>query len=657
MRVSRPLFRAAHHALRRVALAGPCALVLTSGCLKEPTSGPDDPVPVNRTETVPTGWTQVGTLGADELGRPYSVGVDQSSARTGSSAAFITSRRSLDVTSFGGLGQSVTAIPYRGLRVRWSIWLRPTQVSGYAGAWLRVDGAGRTLAFDNMSTRGLSGTSDWTYVSVVVDVPDNAAVMVLGMLLTGPGDLLADDGKFEIVDTSVPVTDRLVDVPLEEKPVVQASVIPGAVVPTNADFEGPATSTGSERSINWLRTAAVPFRTAEPGGDDTDLAPLGAMLGTARLVGLGEATHGTREFFQLKHRVFEYLVRNKGFTHFAIEGSWAEANEIDHYVRTGEGDARRVLSRLGFWTWNTEEVLALIEWMRAYNTTAAPAAQVRFLGFDMQFASLPADTVEAFVAREMPTQVDSVGAWLACLRPFRRIDGVEPRPLVEYAGLPTAERTACRNNLAKIADALEGYTGSAPAANAQQSARVLQQWERVAGAPSTSSRIVERDLAMADNVSWLRSQAPTNTGMMLWAHNGHVAMRQPWMGRYLRDRYSDDYRAVALLFRTGSFTAQALPIGTGLRSFQASVVPSASMEWALGLAGGSHLMFDARQLTAPGVTDGLAFRGPLSMRSIGSAFNPSAELSNFAVQMLPDDFDHVLYMRETTASRTLPFVH
>jgi erythromycin esterase len=639
---------------RATAAALAIAALAITGCsvdVNEPEfTGPE------RSPGTPLGWQLIGTLGAPEFGRPYTVGLDRTTFRGGRAAAYVTAVRSVQSQEFGGLSQSISALPYRGLRVRWSMWLRTTEVSGTAGAWIRVDGAGRTLAFDNMNDRPIRGTRNWTQATVVVDVPTNAVVMTLGALLGGPGDLLIDDAQLEVVDSSVPVTDQLAGMPLEQRPVAPTTGAPTATAPMNGDFEGTSASTNAEASLAWLRRNTASFRTAEPGGDVTDLAPLGAMLGDARLVALGESTHGTREFFQLKHRVFEYLVREKGFTHFAIEGSWAESNEIDHYVRTGEGDPRRLLSRLGFWTWNTEEVLALIEWMRQWNTSASPDRQVRFLGFDMQFASLPADTVEAFVSRELPSASDSVRAWLACIGPWRRTSEAPARPMRDYAQLGAAERAQCRDGLAKVAALLEGYRGNAPAANARQSARVLQQWERVAGVPSAEVTL-ERDAAMAENVSWLRAQSPQGAGFMLWAHNAHVSNVAPFMGELLRARYGDDYRAVGLLFGTGGFTAQAVPLGTGLRTFNATLTPPGSMESALGLLGDAHLMFDARALLRPGNDEGAPYRGPVTMRYIGSAFNPLAEPTVFVARRLPDHYDHLLFVRETTASRTLPFVN
>src|SRR5262249_23299687 len=102
-----------------------------------------------------------------------------------------------------------------------------------------------------------------------------------------------------------------------------------------------------------------------------------------RIVSLGEATHGTREFFQLKHRLLEFCVAELGFTIFGIEASYPECLRVNDYVLRGTGNPAEALAGTRFWTWDTEEVLALIEWMRGWNATHA--RQVKFYGFDMQF--------------------------------------------------------------------------------------------------------------------------------------------------------------------------------------------------------------------------------------------------------------------------------
>src|SRR5512145_1222218 len=79
----------------------------------------------------------------------------------------------------------------------------------------------------------------------------------------------------------------------------------------------------------WLRGAAVPFDRVDPADNLDDLEPLRRLVGDARIVSLGEATHGTREFFQMKHRILRFLVERMGFTAFAIEATWPESNRLD----------------------------------------------------------------------------------------------------------------------------------------------------------------------------------------------------------------------------------------------------------------------------------------------------------------------------------------
>lgn len=117
-----------------------------------------------------------------------------------------------------------------------------------------------------------------------------------------------------------------------------------AITMGSADATGTAgTAFGAERSpVRALERAAHPLRTTEPGGSTADLRALSAMVGDAEVVGLGEATHGSHEFFTMKQRVFRHLVETKGFTTFALEMSWSGGLRIDDYLQTGEGDARRL---------------------------------------------------------------------------------------------------------------------------------------------------------------------------------------------------------------------------------------------------------------------------------------------------------------------------
>src|SRR5215470_11780077 len=133
--------------------------------------------------------------------------------------------------------------------------------------------------------------------------------------------------------------------------------------------------------FEWIQSHAVRLQTPEAGHGFADMQPLRKVIGDARIVELGEATHGTREFFQLKHRMLEFLATKMGFTLFSIEANMPEAYRLNDYVLTGRGDPAALLRGMYFWTWDTEEVLDMIRWMRDFN--ASGKGRLEFTGFDM----------------------------------------------------------------------------------------------------------------------------------------------------------------------------------------------------------------------------------------------------------------------------------
>ena len=102
------------------------------------------------------------------------------------------------------------------------------------------------------------------------------------------------------------------------------------------------------QALTWVRKHAVPFTTVEPGNGFTDLMPLKKSIGTTRIVALGEQTHGTHEFFKMKHRLLEFLVSELGYSVFAIEANMPEAYRLNDYVLTGKGDPAALLKGMYF---------------------------------------------------------------------------------------------------------------------------------------------------------------------------------------------------------------------------------------------------------------------------------------------------------------------
>ncbi|MFE4973937.1 erythromycin esterase family protein [Kitasatospora sp. NPDC056651] len=324
--------------------------------------------------------------------------------------------------------------------------------------------------------------------------------------------------------------------------------------------------------VRALEGVAQPLRTTEPGGGTADLRALGSMIGDAEVVGVGEATHGSHEFFAMKQRLFRYLVEEKGFTTFALETSWSSGLRIDEYVQGGLGDARQVVKdALGGSPWDREEFADLIAWMRAHNRSH-PRNPVHFVGDDLGLPRLGDgmfERVTSYVRGARPDLLPQLDGLYAGLRPFD--------DAFAYLKKPLAER---REDAAKARQALDLVTasgagpggagpGGAGADGGDAHAWAVQHARNIAETfafaaldlddpASVSAAEQLRDRAMADNTAWW--QRRTGGKVLLSAHNGHAGylatdtfLYPKPQGSWLREAYGRGYVAVGFTFDRGSF--------------------------------------------------------------------------------------------------------
>ena len=130
-----------------------------------------------------------------------------------------------------------------------------------------------------------------------------------------------------------------------------------------------------------IASAAEPFGSIETA----DLNPLLSRIGDARVVLIGEASHGTSEFYRMRDRISRALIETKGFNFVAIEADWPDAARIDHYVRHREYRPSEwtAFSRFPIWMWRNNEVRAFVDWLRSYNAAQKPTSRVAFHGLDL----------------------------------------------------------------------------------------------------------------------------------------------------------------------------------------------------------------------------------------------------------------------------------
>ena len=422
----------------------------------------------------------------------------------------------------------------------------------------------------------------------------------------------------------------------------------------NSETTAPRENHVMDATLAWVRSNAIPLASVEAGHGFADLEPLRAIIGDARIVSLGEATHGTREFFQLKHRLLEYCVSELGFTMFGIEASYPECLRINDYVLAGTGNPTDALASQRFWTWDTEEVLALIEWMRVWNSTHA--RKVKFYGFDMQFPTEAALRLLDYLKRVAP---DLAAASEAPLWPL--CDDVSAD---RFRLLPEATRNAALDCIARILDAFSqeglawvGETGELDWQLARMHAIVLDQGARIR---LDNAEHASRDLAMADNVAALLELEGPDAKAVLWAHNGHARKVPyvtddktliPTMGSRLHELFGRAQIVVGFAFNQGSF--QAIEWGQGLKDHTVAPSPEGSLDHALAAAGMPALLLDLATTPAAGpVADWLAAK-PQSW-SIGSVFS-AEHAAKFLDAADPRQlYDLLAFVETTTAARANP---
>jgi erythromycin esterase-like protein/beta-lactamase regulating signal transducer with metallopeptidase domain len=181
---------------------------------------------------------------------------------------------------------------------------------------------------------------------------------------------------------------------------------PRQAEPARTQEASPSPAAGSPSVQEWIAAHAIRLKTPEARQGFADMQPLKKVIGDARIVALGEATHGTREFFQLKHRMLEFLATEMGFTIFSIEANMPEAYRLNDFVLNGNGDPAKLLKGMYFWTWDTQEVLDMILWMREFNKSGK--GRVEFTGFDMQTPTVAADIVRQFAVKHDPEYAPTV---------------------------------------------------------------------------------------------------------------------------------------------------------------------------------------------------------------------------------------------------------
>jgi erythromycin esterase len=431
--------------------------------------------------------------------------------------------------------------------------------------------------------------------------------------------------------------------------------------------EADAESRALAAATAWLARASHRLLSVEAGTAHDDLVPLQQILRDVRVVAIGEATHGTREFAQVKHRFLEYLVTHLGVTYYGLEASSDAAHAINDYVLTGSGDRAALLTAQGFWNWDTEEIAATLDWMRDYNRTVPLDRMVHFFGFDFQLNPTARATVVSYLDQVAPERVAAVDSVLAVLT--ESVDSLR-RDVMRYYSLPLDARQPIVAAMDDLHDFLESNreilvqrTSLAGYGAAARAVHRLRQFADAHGrggfaVDTASSGVATRDRYMAENILGVLRDLPPHARMLLSMHNEH-SRSDPDLyttGHYLRQHLGDAYYAFNVSFDSGSFRAlnlaeqpykvRALPIGAAF---------PLTIDWFMRQAGKGDLFVDFRAAPTSGPA-GQWLNRPRRMRSIGGG-HPPADPGYYRHRVIPGtSFDGFIFIQISTPTRLNPTV-
>ena len=411
----------------------------------------------------------------------------------------------------------------------------------------------------------------------------------------------------------------------------------------------------------------------EGGAGDYD--PLMRLIGERHFMLLGEASHGTHDFYRERAEITKRLIVEKGFNAVAVEADWPDAYRINRFVR-GEvdGSAEEALSgfkRFPTWMWRNRDVLEFIAWLRGHNDTLPPLQRVGFYGLDLYSLFTSIAAVLDYLDQIDPSAARRARYRYGCLEHF----GEEPQQYGYAASFDVSascEEEVVRQllDLRQMAGKImlaDAHTGPSAAADeffyTEQNARLVKNAEEYYR--SMFKRRVSswnlRDRHMAETLAHLVDYLPSRSGnptrVAVWEHNSHLgdarATEMGWsgelnVGQLVREAYGDD--AVLVGFTTFAGTVAAASGWDQPVEFKRvrEALPG-SVELLFHETGVARFLLPMRGNRALE-----ALREPLLERAIGVIYLPQTERSSHYFRTrLYDQFDAVLHFDRTTAVEPL----
>lgn len=404
-------------------------------------------------------------------------------------------------------------------------------------------------------------------------------------------------------------------------------------------------------------------RIARPLATADDLDPLVERIGDARYVLLGEASHGTSEYYTWRTEISKRLVLEKGFSFIAVEGDWPDCYRVNRYVRAFEDSgesAEAVLhafERWPTWMWANREVVELVTWLRRHNDRTHPERRVGFYGLDVYSLWDSMHAVVEYLERIDPALARAARRAYSCFDPYHN----EPQ---DYARATAIVPTSCEAEAVAVLRELRSRApehkqdGREAYFNAEQNALVARNAElyyrtMVRGGPASWNI---RDTHMVETLERLMTHHDPHARAIVWEHNTHIgdarytdmaAHGMINVGQLVRDRH--DHEGVVLVgFGTHRGTVIAAEEwGAPIERIR---VPDARAESWEDICHRENA--DDKLMVFSDDADGgvPGLEAPRDHRAIGVVYDPRNERwGNYVPSVMPRRYDAFIYIDQTQA--------
>jgi erythromycin esterase len=391
-----------------------------------------------------------------------------------------------------------------------------------------------------------------------------------------------------------------------------------------------------------------------------DLQPLMDRIGDAGIVMLGEASHGTHEYYTWRTQITKRLIEEKGFNFIAVEGDWPDCYRLNRFIKNydnGSGTAAKVLhafNRWPTWMWANWEIMALAGWLRQHNAALPVQNKAGFYGLDVYSLWESMQSIMQYLGKTDPAALQVAEAAFHCFEPYQKDEGTS------YARASRFVPELCENEvlhlLKEIRQKLPLYnTDHENVFSAEQNALITVNAEKyyramIKGGPHSWN---VRDRHMADTLERLLTFHGKNSKVIVWAHNTHIGDARATdmvdegmfnIGELARMQH---HEKGVVLVGFGSFKGTVMAgknWGAPMQSMQVPEAIKGSWEYLLHRAGPVNKLLLMDEFAG----NDMFMESHIGHRAIGVVYNPQNEqYGNYVPSIMPLRYDAFIYLDET----------